>query len=256
MLGELVHVFQGADLQYLKDLHLCGTTEDTKHFSINLHLIWSQLLLCFTSAEPVVGINRLGGHIINLVKNIVLWHFLCLSDDPYDWYLGNYYSPNLENTLDQSGCEQLVHTTRYNILNSSPQNRSCATLKGYVIAATDSTHGREATMAPKPIPTHLNWSAGRWVGMTWLYSASSSSKLLPLQRTTSNARFVRIYVGPRRHGSNQLPECSCLQPVRTCQLFSSSHSTLELSSTCQSYILKGQCIISGLSCHVIKRHFC
>lgn len=39
MLGELIHVFQDADLQYLKDLHLFRTTEYTKRCSINFHLI-------------------------------------------------------------------------------------------------------------------------------------------------------------------------------------------------------------------------
>lgn len=67
MRGGLIHVLQNTDVQYLKTLYFFKIFENTNHFDIYSYWKKQHPPFCFISSQPLVDLNKLGGHIINSI---------------------------------------------------------------------------------------------------------------------------------------------------------------------------------------------
>jgi hypothetical protein len=107
--------------------------------------------------KGLLVINGFKGHIVNFVRNLI-WNYHCLSDYPHDGDVGKFRFPNSEHTISRSGSEQLVYTTRYNVLlphceTYHLRSSHCTSLRWLVIPST--IVSRDTVITPKPTLSHL-----------------------------------------------------------------------------------------------------
>jgi hypothetical protein len=181
-------------------------------------------------------INGLRHHVINLVRN-VFWNYLCLSDYPHPHArdMRDFKFRHSDHTVNQSWSEQLVDLTRYNVINTP--RRNITILEVEIVPLSDRWPWLPlAPSATEMPPSLLNplfltlriavaEKDSRW-GDFWLFVDRQESALAITEK-------LDVWHHNQLHATcrtNQLSECSCLQPIRTCHVTAGTHNPLNVCS--------------------------